>query len=308
MNDIFYTQTGQRDDLAAVEVNPPEGYIGTKLLPIVPVMDKSGIVYYNDLTADETAETGRAAGAGPSGTQIATTSTTFTCVEHCERGKITPDEAKQMGGIEKADVVGAKFAKRNVMNALESDICGVTLGKTASANFDPAKFFEVIQTAQDTIRLYEGKMVLYGGTITLRKVVQGILGDSTFGPVMARTIAGTSPASAATGLNFKAWMDALALLAGVDMVLAGDDNIWNATAVSGRIGIAKIDDGTDPLSHKWRPVLGKVFQFMPDGVNPWIIQSVADRVNVNNLYDAYSWFDSVILNTAANYVIDGVLG
>jgi hypothetical protein len=45
---------------------------------------------------------------------------------------------------------------------------------------------------------------------------------------------------------------------------------------------------------------------MPDGKQPWVIQSVADRVNVNNLYDAYLWFDSVLMNTGALYVIDGV--
>jgi hypothetical protein len=45
---------------------------------------------------------------------------------------------------------------------------------------------------------------------------------------------------------------------------------------------------------------------MPDGANPWVIQSVADRVNVNNLYDAYLWSDVVILNAPAVYVFEGV--
>jgi hypothetical protein len=39
-----------------------------------------------------------------------------------------------------------------------------------------------------------------------------------------------------------------------------------------------------------------------------VIQSVADRVNVNNLYDAYTWYTVKTLNAAANYVIDGVQG
>jgi hypothetical protein len=107
-------------------------------------------------------------------------------------------------------------------------------------------------------------------------------------------------------MSLKAWADGLAMFLGVDEVLAGDSTIWNAGNCAGKFAIAKLDDGTDPLSHKWRPVLGKVFQFMPDGANPWVIQSVADRVNVNNLYDAYLWSDVVILNAPAVYVFEGV--
>jgi hypothetical protein len=306
MNDAYYTETGERPDLAALEVNAPEGYIGPQIMPIVPVTDKSGTVYYNDLTTDETAETGRSAGSGPSGTQIATTSTAFACVEHCDRGKITPDEAKVMGGIAKADVVGAKWAKRQVMNALEADICSVILGKAASTQFDAAKLMAQAQTALSTIQLYEGKSALIASTAVLKRIVQALLNDDSMGAVFSRTIAGVNPMVAATGMNFSAWRDALAMFLGVDVVLAGNDTIWNATAYDGHFAFAKLDDGTDPLSHKWRPVLGKVFQFMPDGKQPWVIQSVADRVNVNNLYDAYLWFDSVLMNTGALYVIDGV--
>jgi hypothetical protein len=306
MNDAYYTTTGERPELAALEVNAPEGYIGTQIMPIVPVTDKSGTVYYNDLTADETAETGRAAGSGPSGTQIATTSTSFTCVEHCERGKITPDEAKVMGGIDKADLVGAKWAKRQVMNALEADICAAILGKAASTQFDPVKLLSQAQTALATIQLYEGKTALISSTATLKRMVQALLNENTMGRVFSRVVAGVNPQVAITGMNFQAWKDALALLMGVDIVLAGNDTIWNSATYDGHFALAKVDDGSDPLSHKWRPVLGKVFQFMPDGKQPWVIQSVADRVNVNNLYDAYLWFDSVLLNTGALYVIDGV--
>jgi hypothetical protein len=37
-----------------------------------------------------------------------------------------------------------------------------------------------------------------------------------------------------------------------------------------------------------------------------LVKSVADLVNVNNLYDAYQWFDTVVLNAGALYVFDGV--
>jgi hypothetical protein len=107
-------------------------------------------------------------------------------------------------------------------------------------------------------------------------------------------------------LSLQSMIDALKFYIGIDDVLAGDDGIWNAGAYAGHFAIAKLDDGTDPLSHKWNPVLGKTFQFLPDGVNPWVVKSVADLTLVNNFYDAYQWFDTVVLNAAALYVFDGV--
>jgi len=305
----LYTELGDRSDMIpSLNVNPPEGYIGDVLLPVAPVTEKTGVVYYATVTADGTAETDRAAGVAPDSTQIANSNTTFTTAEKILRGKVTQDEVKTMGGINKADMIGFKYAVRSVMKAKEAAIAAITLGKAASAQFDPAKFFEVTQTALDTVRLYSGKTVMYASTMTLRKAVQQILGDSTFGPIMARTIAGTSPSVAVSGFNFKAWMDAMAMLAGVDMVLAGDDAIWNAGVLAGCIGIAKIDAGTDQLSHKWEPVLGKTFQFLPDGAQPFVLTGIPDRITYNNYYDAQMWIEPKLLNTAANYVIDGVIG
>jgi len=308
MNDTYFTQTGDRPDLGAIEVNAPEGYIGTRILPIVPVNDKSGTVYYNTLTADVAAQTNRAAYAAPSSTGISTSSTTYNCAEAVKRGKITPDEAKQMGGIEKADMVGAKFAKRSVMNAIETDIATNVLGGTKDETFDPAKIRTQVQVALQDVRLYEGRSALVASTWTIQAMLQQLLNDSGYGPALARLVSGSSGVEAVRGMSLAAWKQALALFFGVDDVLAGDDTVWNATAIQGRFAICKLDDGSDPLSHKWRPVLGKTFQYLPDGVQPFVLKSVADYVNVTNLYDAYVWYDTVILNAGALYLFDGVTG
>ena len=301
--DPYFTQTGDRPDLAAVDVNAPESYIGAILMPFADVADKSGTIYYNTVAADETAETGRVAGAAPSGTQIATSNTTYTCAEIIDRGKITPDEAKQMGGIEKADEVGSKFAKRNVWNLLEGNVRNVVLdsGVAASKSFDPAKVLTDVQDALDAVRLYEGKTTLVAATKTLRGMWQALLAEQSHSKALARIVNGTT-----TNLNFKAWLDAMAMYFGVDRVLAGDDSIWNAAAVSGRFAIGKFDAGDDPMSHKWRPVYGKIWRYMPEGSNGWSVQSVADRLTHNNIYDASVWANVVELNAAAKYVFDGV--
>jgi hypothetical protein len=145
--------------------------------------------------------------------------------------------------------------------------------------------------------------------MVLKKIVQAMIADSTYGKVFSRLIAGGSPAQAATGMNLEAWLNGLAMFLGIDQVLAGDSGIWNSATYAtsaGRFGLAVIPDANDPMSHKWRPELGKTFQFMPDGKTPYVVNSVADRVNVNNGYDAYCWFDLVTFNATALYVFDGV--
>lgn len=308
MNDAYYTETGERPALAAMEVNSPEGFIGSMILPTVPVTQKSGTLYYATVTADSAAQTGRSVGAAPGNTQISQSNTTYTTAEAIKRGSITPDEAKGMGGIEKADEVGAKWAKRQVMRYLESDIAALVLdsGSNTDAHFDPAKVQTQIQTAIQTLRLYEGSTALVASTFNIKSMLQAMLNDTVYGPAMARLVTGSSGVDAVRGLSFEAWKQSLAIFLGVDKVLAGDDNIWNATAVAGRMSIVKIDDSADELSHKWKPVYGKVFQFLPDGRQPWLIESIADRLTKNNHYDATLWYDAVVLNSAANYTFDGI--
>lgn len=300
----FYTQEGERPDLAQ-NINPPEGYIGDKVVPVVKTMDKTGTVYYADLEADVAAQTGRSTVTAPNSTTLANTSTTFTCAEVISRGKIAPDEVKSMGGIEKADEVGAKFAKRNVLNAIEAAIATVTTGSAADDTFDAAKFLGQSQEALDAVRLYYGKTTLLGATITLKRAVQALLADETYGPVLSRIVSGTSPAIAMQGVQFSAWLNALAMMLGVDQVLAGDDTIWNAGDNAGKLVIGKFDNG-DELVHKYEPVFARNFLYLPDGTSPWYVESIPDRLTKANVYDAWCYYNVVQFNSAAIYVFDGV--
>lgn len=302
----YYTQTGDRPDLAALPVNQPEEFIGLSLFPIHPVLDKTGTLYYSTVEADAAAQTGRSAFTAPNNTEIATSTTTWTAAEAIKRAGISESEVKEMGGIEKADVIGAKWAKRQVMRAIESAICTATLGTTASGHFDSAKVLTDAQTALDSIRLYPGKKALFAGTRTLKTIVQAMLGDAQLGPVMARAIAGSSPEIAASGFNFKAWMNALAFIVGVDVVLAGDDNIWNATAVAGMYGFAALPN-PEPFAQRYEAQLGRTALFFPDGLDgqPFLLDSIGDRDTKANYYDARAWYNAVTLNSGAMYIFDG---
>lgn len=309
MNDSLYTQGGERPDLAILEVNPPEGFIGAKIIPHVAVSEKSGSCYYATVTADQTAQSNRSVGNAPTAVQIATSNTTYTVTENCLRAKVSPDEAKSFGGIQVADQIGAKFAKRQVMNALEALVRNATIGQTATKVFDPAKILGDIQTALQSVRLYEGKKTLVASTSTVKLMVQQLMQSTKWGPTFSRIISGSTPAIAVQGMSLASWISALEIFLDLDQILLGDDNIWNATNYSGKFAIVKVIDDGDALAFKYRPVFARNFQFIPSGsTNPWIIQTVADRVSVNNLYDAYLWSNIVTFNSGALYVFEGVTG
>ena len=304
--DPYYTQDGNRPDLASIEAVKPEGYIADMILPVVPVADLGGKVFYATVNADSAAQTDRTDGVAPTTTQIANSSADYSVSERMKRYSITPKEAKQMGGIEKADQVGAKASKRSVFTSIETEVCTSILGGSVNETFDAEKIHTQVQDAVDAIEMYEGVTTLITSTKTAKAMVQGLLANATQGKVLSRIVSGTSPSVSITGLNFQAWVDALAMNFGVDKVLLGTSRIWNATAVRGRFAIARLDDGTDPLSHKYLPVLGKRFQYLQDGGNPWNIQAYADRNTHNNHYDAQVLDDVLILNSGALRLFGGV--
>jgi hypothetical protein len=302
----FYTEEGDRTPMQSeIEVNLPEGYIGVQMMPVTPVSEKAGSMAYATVTADSTAQTGRVAGAAPSATQISNSAHAWACTEIIDRAAITPDEVKQMGGIENADKIGFRWAMRQVLAAREALIASVILG-AADDSFDPAKLRTDSQTALQALRLYPGKSVLAAATYTLKAMVQNIAADQDMGPSFARIVTGTNAAEAVLGLSFKAWAQGLALFLGVDEVLAGDDAVWGAGTCAGKFSIVKVDTTNDPLSHKYIPVLGKTITFIPDGTQGWELSGVADRTLINNFYDAKMWIDVETYNAAAVYTFDGV--
>lgn len=304
----YYTEEGDRSALQSeIEINPPEGYIGTKMMPVTPVSEKAGSMAYATVTTETAAQTGRVAGAAPTATQISNSAHAWSVAEIIERAAITPDEVKQMGGIENADKIGFRWAMRSVLKARENLIAAVVLG-AADATFDAAKMRTQTQTALQAVRLYPGKSVLAASSMTLKAMVQMIAANDDMGPLFARIVTGTNSAEAVLGLSMKAWLQGLALFVGVDEVLAGDDDVWNAGTYAQKFSIVKVDTTNDPLSHKYIPILGKCITFLPDGSLGWELQGIADRTLINNFYDAKMWIDVETYNTGAVYTFDGVIG
>ena len=307
----YKTQQGRRTDLEAMEVALPEGYIGAQLMPTFEVEDRTGTVYYQGTSgaaiAESAAETSRGASTAPGEQAIAASTTTWTCAEVIDRTYITPAEAKSMGGMGKADAVGAKVAKRNVMNAIENAIRAKVLsGVTASATFDASKFLLQVQTGLEAMRLYEGEKILYGASICIKGVIRSMLTDSQMGPVFSRIISGTAPTVALGGMNLKILTEALAVFLGVDRVVAGRDSNWNVSGYEGRIGLMTADNSGDPLSHKWKAIYGKNYLYLPDGKQPFTIETFYDDDDLTNKYTCYANYGLVEFNSSCLYVFEGV--
>ena len=102
----------------------------------------------------------------------------------------------------------------------------------------------------------------------------------------------------------------LAGIVGVDQVLVGDDDHWGVDVGSSGIGCNAVFlslPGEDEFSHKMDPVLGKLVQYLPDGKQPFLIESYYDLSLKENCYDAELWYSIEEYNPEAAYVLTDVI-
>lgn len=303
----FITQDGERKDLA-VNLNPPEQHIGYKLMPIIPVGEKSGSLTYLAVAsvANSAAQTNRASGSAPSATLIADSVASFTCTERIKRAAVDFTETKQitLAGAEKA---GVKWAARQVWNAHEAQVAGIVLGGTPDDSFVGATFTTDVQAAIDSMREIEGRTALVCATSTFKYLMQ----NATVAGQVLRIVIGNAPAAAVEGLSLRQSTYAMAILLGVDEVLLGSEDLWgDAAGYSTRFAIVKYDASGDVLSQKASAILGKTVSYLdPEGAEGMFgASSHADRVALTNNFDAIAWWDVVTFNPEAIYLFEGADG
>ena len=304
-----YTVEGLRPDLAAIEVNAPEGYIGEKLMPTLKVYQPAGRLDYHSKVNDSAAQTGRSLGSAPSSTQIAQSYVDFSCAEIIKRGAIAPSQVPIMGGIEKADQIGARFAKRSVMAYREGVVAGLVLKGTgdADATFSAGDVVTQAAAARASSKGIAGRLALVGGSETLSALYMELVTENATSALLARIVSGTAPGVAMEGLDPNAQARAVATLFGCQDVFVGDDAIWGADSLAGRFAIGRFDVGAED-NHLFEPVFGRVLQYLPDGENPIAIESTGNRKDINNYYTAHTWMVAKVLNSAGVYVFGGVGG
>lgn len=303
----LYTVQGVRPDLAAIEVNPPEGYISEKLMPTLNVYQPAGTLDYHGKQSDSSAQRDRVTGAAPTATQIAQSGLSFSCGEVIKRGAIEPKQVPIMGGIAKADQIGAKFAKRQVMAAREGDVAALVLKTAGSADvtFDAGAVVTQAAAARAASKGIAGKLTLVGAAETLAALYMALITEIDTSALLARIVAGTAPNVALEGLDPAIQAKAVAMLFGCADALVGDDAIWAAGSCAGRFAIGRFDEGGDD-AHLWQPVFGRTLQYIPENGMPIEITSTPSTTNINNYYDAKTYMVAKVLNSGGVYVFDGV--
>lgn len=295
----YKTITGRRPDLEAIEVNPVIGYIGDKLYPVVNVMEKTGTVYYKTLTADAAAQTGRNSGTAPTRTLLTDSSTTFSCTEAIKRYGVDKAEVKQMGGIEAADRLGGMASKRSVQRAYEDAIIAQLF--TGSATDISSAIISGIETGADSVRRYPGMLAF----VCSRSVYSWIIKQTEITGKLSYTFnVGGLEAADTLSVKSKLFLALLQNIVGFDEVLIFDDD----SEPSGKGDYAAIMKlpSQDQFSHKMDPVLGKTMLYLPDGQQPYEIESFYDEdVKINN-YDATIWYNIKELNANAKYLVNGL--
>ena len=306
MNEL-YTIQGDRPDLAAIEVNAPEGYIAEKVMPTLKVYQPAGTLDYHAKVSDDTAQTGRSAGTAPTATQIAQSYVTFNCAEVVKRGAIEPKQVPIMGGIEKADQIGARFAKRQVMAYREAAVAALALKTAGSADttFDAGAVVAQAAAARAASKGISGRLCLVGASETLAALYMELVTENATSALLARIVSGTAPGVAMEGLDPAAQAKAVATLFGCQDALVGDDLIWGAGSCAGRFAIGRFDEASDD-AHLFQPVFGRVLQYIPDSGTPIAITSTPFPKELNNYYDALTYMVPKVLNASGVYVFDGV--
>ncbi len=300
----FKTETGPRPDLAKLPVNNPEEYIGSLVYPVKNVMVKAGTMRYKTLVADSVAQTGRTPGAAPTRTLLTDSNDTFTCAEVIKRYGATKSDVEQDGGIEAVDEQGGMAAKRSVLRYIESAQAAALFDQTsydAAPDISSAIIDGIISAAQG-VKRYGGRT----GFVCSVLVYQWLIQQTELTGKMGWSFSGSGlSAEQVLSMSKNVFKAMLQGLFAFDEVLIGDDDHW---AIEGKLdcaAVVRLPDKSN-TSEKERPVLGKTVLYLPDGEQPYELESFYDENEKVNCYDASSWMNIKELNIGAKSLVKGL--
>lgn len=294
--DSVRTEEGSRPELAALPVNEPIGYIGSKILPVMQVQAKAGTYYYSTLVADVAAQTARAAGAAPTATTLSESSSTFAAAERIKRYKLPWEMIPLIGGLDKSDERGAKASKRSVINALETaQLAAFVDGAGTSIT---SAILDGIIDAADQVHRYAGRTAFVCNVGQYRWLIQ----QDEIKDLLLRTFGGLGVVQSLSVPPevFKAMLQTLFM---VDEVFIADDTFWPYTYRT-TAAVVKIPDGTDEMSFVSEPEYGRTMIYWPTAEEtPYEINSFADDDLRSNIFDCTEWDSIEEFNSGAKVLL-----
>ncbi|MEI8164757.1 MAG: hypothetical protein WCG26_00195 [Chloroflexales bacterium] len=270
---LRHMSIGPRPDLSKLAVNWPIEFIGTRIFPIALVTEKVGDFGYRAVVADASAESGRSAVAALGLTQISNSTKAFSVTKKEKRYVMSEDDVKGMGGIEKADIVGATASKRSVMRGFETLAAAAlftTARKNAALELAAGKEFQILGLQANLIRRVKGKIGLvcsknwllaFLGLNAVQAKLQALGGLSSILGAMASANAGQNDVLAGilrVGLGLP-----------VDVILVGDDDYWQIGSADDTAALVMLPEmsGNDAMvACKFDPLFAMSVWYLPDPI------------------------------------------
>jgi len=279
-----------RQDLEALEAVFPETYIGHLIYPTLKVAQRVGDIYFNDIAADSAAQTGRSVGTAPTAVTVASGRVAYSCSEVIKRYRIGFSEVEQMGGIEAADEIGARAAKKSVVDAIEGAIQTVIVGGSADANYSANAVVTAVRSAINNVVDCAGTLAVVMSWDTYNTIVE-------YTDVQERlTYTGVArlPGEVVRGVD----PVIMAQVFGVQKCLIGDPDVWTTDDA---IAIVKLP-AQDQFSYKLRPEYGRNVVYQTDGSEFVIEVAKNDDARAWD-YDCYAWYDLAEMNAEGHYLL-----
>jgi len=308
--DEFYTQRGDRPDLAAL-ANLTQasvgGYAFPKLFPVLPVLERAGDFSYapvGQTNVTTNVAEARANGAALTASDLVTSDYAWTTAHLEARTRIYANEVKGFGGIEAADKFGGEDCIRRAFNKVEIAAYAKAFSSTRRGaatelvNHGVVTLLQKLALAQ---RKY-GAPYLFMTTYGMLKFVNI--------PEVRSRLFGEFGATGAMNLITGGQMDlakAISPLIGFEGIIPFDSEIVGSTyddyiAVASLRKEALAGGAALLTTAKARALYGFSAIYIPNAANadqPFSVSSFDDRDTKANLYDAESRYSLNELHTAA---------
>jgi hypothetical protein len=304
---------GVRPDLAKLPVNWPDKYIGAEIFPPSTTAEMTGEFTYRGIVADASAEVDRAANVNLTMNLITNEDGEFTCHKYEKRHGMTEKEVKQIGGIEKADPIGARASKRVVIRAFENAAKAKVFSaarKSAALSLTAGKELAIINAAADQVRRVSGVLSL----VASRQWLLGFIGLQY---VQARLVAigglqgYITSRDAALGIQPEVLVSMLRTVLPFERILVGDNDHWFSHAEANYAAVMMLPSvkGEDILpAAKEDPIYGLSKWFLPDpvGAPDSMFEVSSDWLPTEKIsaWDATGYFDLIELNPTGAQLVE----
>lgn len=296
----------RRPDLEAFDVNPNFPYLAERIFPVWDTMKKEGKLYYQDLTSDVAAQTGRTPGDAPTITLESSSNVDYSTAERIGRRGTPDDEDQLMGGVEAAYRRMTTGSKRSIQRANEDLVIAAIFGTVQQRDILDS-LAQALDVVVDALKRYTGKLVFACGWSTFRRITRFTEVTNT----LLRTGVVRTSAEAIRYVTAITLADIL----GVDEVIVGDDDHWGTTSVSSTLGKALVykevpgADGNGTVMDPREEVqFGRLAQYLPggEGQPSYTVEAYYDDNTLTYRVTSRVWNVAKLLNGGAGYVLAGI--